>query len=114
MVLTPDTSAAAALASGGMSVAVKLMKSMGWTEGEGLGKERQGIAAPIILQKTDTRTGVMVNAQPMAGACLPVRLPPTSAAVVPGLPFSCELVWITALWPLQYTPAPAAYLFNVF
>eukprot|EP00892_Ulva_mutabilis_P003856 jgi/Ulvmu1/1842/UM119_0061.1 len=53
--------------SGGMSVAVKLMKSMGWSEGEGLGKERQGISAPIILQKTDARTGVIVNAQPIAG-----------------------------------------------
>lgn len=51
-----------------MSVAVKLMKSMGWTEGEGLGKERQGIAAPIILQKTDARTGVIVSGQSMPGA----------------------------------------------
>lgn len=64
---------AAAAGSGGMSVAVKLMKSMGWTEGEGLGKERQGIAAPIILQKTDARTGVIVSAQSMPGAPLPVR-----------------------------------------
>lgn len=43
------------------------MKGMGWTEGEGLGKEKQGISTPFILQKTDTRTGVIVNAQPLHG-----------------------------------------------
>ena len=46
---------------------MKLMKGMGWTEGEGLGRERQGMATPIIMQKTDTRTGVIVNAEPLNG-----------------------------------------------
>lgn len=41
------------------------MKGMGWTAGQGLGKEKQGISTPFILQKTDTRTGVIVNAQPL-------------------------------------------------
>jgi splicing factor 45 len=49
-------------------VAEKLMKGMGWSEGEGLGKEKQGIATPFILQKTDARTGVIVNAQPLLGS----------------------------------------------
>lgn len=70
----------AAPGSGGISVAVKLMKSMGWTEGEGLGKERQGIAAPIMLQKTDARTGVIVSGQPMVGA---------QAAVWPCIELGC-------------------------
>lgn len=47
------------------SVAMKLMQSMGWSEGEGLGRERQGIATPIILQKTDKRAGVIVAAEPL-------------------------------------------------
>lgn len=44
---------------------MKLMQSMGWSEGEGLGRERQGMATPIILQKTDKRAGVIVNAEPL-------------------------------------------------
>jgi splicing factor 45 len=49
----------------GGSVAMKLMQSMGWSEGEGLGKERQGMATPIILQKTDKQAGIIVNAEPL-------------------------------------------------
>lgn len=44
---------------------MKLMQSMGWSEGEGLGKERQGMATPIILQKTDKQAGIIVNAEPL-------------------------------------------------
>jgi splicing factor 45 len=44
---------------------MKLMQSMGWSEGEGLGRERQGMATPIILQKTDKQAGIIVNAEPL-------------------------------------------------
>jgi hypothetical protein len=53
------------LGAGSVSKAMRMMKGMGWSEGEGLGKERQGMATPIILQKTDKRTGVIVNAEPL-------------------------------------------------
>jgi splicing factor 45 len=48
-----------------MSKAMRMMQSMGWSEGKGLGKEGQGMATPIILQKTDKRSGVIVNAEPL-------------------------------------------------
>lgn len=34
------------------------------TPGEGLGRNRQGISTPLMMQKTDKRTGVIVNAEP--------------------------------------------------
>lgn len=42
--------------------ATRMMKKMGW-KGEGLGKEGQGIAAPLVMKKTDARAGVIVEGQ---------------------------------------------------
>lgn len=42
--------------------ATRMMKKMGW-KGEGLGKEGQGIAAPLVMKKTDVRAGVIVEGQ---------------------------------------------------
>lgn len=47
----------------GMNLAQKMLEKYGWKEGEGLGKERQGIATPLIAQKTDKRSAVIVKAQ---------------------------------------------------
>merc|ERR1719161_1033554 len=41
--------------------ATKMLKKMGWKEGEGLGKEGQGMAAPLVMQKTDVMTGKVVQ-----------------------------------------------------
>ena len=41
--------------------ATKMMKKMGWKEGAGLGKEGQGMSNPLILQKTDMKTGRIVE-----------------------------------------------------
>ncbi|PNH10993.1 DNA-damage-repair/toleration protein [Tetrabaena socialis] len=50
----------------GMTLAQKLLEKMGWREGEGLGKNRQGISNPLVAQKTNQRAGVIVEAPPVA------------------------------------------------
>ena len=50
-------------AKGGMGLAARMMEKMGWKEGQGLGKLRQGMVTPLVAQKTDARSGVIVNAE---------------------------------------------------
>ncbi|CAA0823756.1 DNA-damage-repair/toleration protein DRT111-chloroplastic [Striga hermonthica] len=42
--------------------AERMMAKMGWKQGQGLGKQEQGITAPLVAKKTDKRGGVIVNA----------------------------------------------------
>ena len=56
-----------AAADSGSSFAQRMMEKMGWKEGLGLGKAHQGITAPLMAQKTDHRSGVIVNADPLQG-----------------------------------------------
>lgn len=45
-----------------MGLAQKLLERMGWREGEGLGRNRQGISTPLIAQKRGDHAAVIVNA----------------------------------------------------
>jgi hypothetical protein len=40
-----------------MGLAQKLLEKMGWREGQGLGRHRQGMATPLVAQKTAAHAG---------------------------------------------------------
>ncbi|KAK3000814.1 hypothetical protein RJ639_021740 [Escallonia herrerae] len=47
---------------GNMTMAQRMMAKMGWKEGQGLGRQEQGITTPLMAKKTDRRAGIIVNA----------------------------------------------------
>ncbi|GAB4821508.1 hypothetical protein N2152v2_008554 [Parachlorella kessleri] len=73
----------------GMGLAQKLLEKMGWKEGEGLGRNRQGMSAPLMMQKTDVRSGVIVSAG--AGGPPPEKRP-KQGAVITGTPSKVVLL----------------------
>ncbi|TVU12507.1 hypothetical protein EJB05_46158 [Eragrostis curvula] len=57
-----STSAGLGVGAGGqMTAAQRMMAKMGWKEGQGLGKQEQGITAPLVAKKTDRRGGVIID-----------------------------------------------------
>ena len=46
-----------------MSMAMKLMKKMGWEEGKGLGKKQDGIDSPLAVKKDGRDTGRIVQSK---------------------------------------------------
>lgn len=51
-----------AAAPKGMGLAQKLLEKMGWREGQGLGRNKQGMSTPLVAQKTAAHAGVIINA----------------------------------------------------
>ncbi|KAK2991256.1 hypothetical protein RJ640_018013 [Escallonia rubra] len=48
-------------AGGNMTMAQRMMAKMGWKEGQGLGRQEQGITTPLMAKKTDRRAGIIVG-----------------------------------------------------
>uniref|UniRef100_A0ACD5VDB7 Uncharacterized protein n=1 Tax=Avena sativa TaxID=4498 RepID=A0ACD5VDB7_AVESA len=48
-------------AGGQLTAAQRMMARMGWKEGQGLGKQEQGITTPLVAKKTDRRGGVIID-----------------------------------------------------
>lgn len=48
-------------AAGALGVAAKIMAKYGFKEGQGLGKQQQGIAAALQVEKTSKRGGRIIN-----------------------------------------------------
>ena len=61
---------------------ITMLQKMGWSEGQGLGKEGQGMKTPLVAKKMDSTTGVITNAEhrPLSRPPPPPPPPPPSAA----------------------------------
>ncbi|CAE7206180.1 msrA2 [Symbiodinium sp. CCMP2592] len=60
--------------------ATKMMKKMGWKDGAGLGKEGQGMVNPLVMQKTDQKTGRIVEGVKREATAAPVGQPEAKQA----------------------------------
>ena len=67
---------------------MSMLVKMGWSEGQGLGKDGQGMRTPLVAKKTDSSTGVIVNAADRFGPGPPgsggLAPPPPPPGVLPG------------------------------
>lgn len=56
---------------------LSMLQKMGWSEGQGLGKDGQGMKTPLVAKKQDGATGVIVNgAERQLSRTLPPPPPP--------------------------------------
>ena len=62
------------------------MQKMGWSEGQGLGKEGQGMKTPLVAKKRDSATGVITNAEQVPLGRAPPPPPPPAAAPTAAAP----------------------------
>ena len=60
---------------------IAMLQKMGWSEGQGLGKEGQGMKTPLVAKKMDSTTGVITNAEQRPLVRPPPPPPPPPAAL---------------------------------
>lgn len=59
----------------------QMMLKMGWSEGQGLGKDGQGMRTPLVVKKTDSATAIIVHAP--AKRSTPHPHPPPASTSAP-------------------------------
>lgn len=86
-------------AEGKMTAAQRMMAKMGWKQGQGLGKQEQGITTPLMAKKTDKRGGVIVNASESSKKVKSVNFngPPTRVVLLRNMVMDRLLFIITIL-----------------
>ena len=92
-----------------------MLSKMGWKEGDGLGKNRQGMAEAIKVKKREHQEGLGAEASHRAGVQAVGRLQPQEELAVPGPPPHPEPATSHAsrksdTFSLASTSAPRTYL----
>ncbi|VDP76580.1 unnamed protein product [Echinostoma caproni] len=79
----PEPSSATSL-FGINAVAAKMMARMGYREGQGLGRESQGMSTALVVEKTSRRGGKIIHERDhqrqQANIAAPIPIPPADAA----------------------------------
>lgn len=79
--IAPPPSLIENVTSGGISVAAKIMAKMGYKEGQGLGKEEQGMSTALLVEKTSKRGGKIIHEKD--APLMPPPPPPPPALQIP-------------------------------
>ena len=66
--------------SGGLGVAAKIMAKYGFKEGQGLGRQQQGISTALQVEKTSKRGGRIINEKEIMPPPPFSNVPPPAAA----------------------------------
>lgn len=100
---------AAAAGSSASSVAAKIMAKYGFRDGQGLGKQEQGMSAALQVEKTSKRGGRIIHERESAAASSPGRTqssddggsspPPTAATSVMAMPAQQQLMLPPSMVP---------------
>ncbi|XP_015782336.1 splicing factor 45-like [Tetranychus urticae] len=102
------------------SVAAKIMARMGYKEGQGLGKEEQGISRALEVEKTSKRGGkIIAGTKNVSTALLPPPPPPAPISssqsvseMMPG-PSSGEATSVESITELMKNPTKVVLLRNM-
>lgn len=84
---------------GGGSVAAKIMAKYGFKEGQGLGKQEQGMASALQVEKTSKRGGRIIHEKEIIPAFEPAMMQPASVTDIMKNPSKvCSITTNTCLW----------------